>query len=67
MLRDSSAENGEVDAKQLLSLLGDIQASPEDVKLKLLEAMDDYTPSIPEPVVDHYLGRSGCQTSDIKV
>ena len=56
-----------MDTEKLLELLGEYGHDNENVKMNLLEQMETYTPSIPEAVITHFMNKSGCKTSDVKM
>lgn len=64
---DSSKARNPLDTQSLLALLGEEEVDPSTLPARLLAEMDSYVPTIPEPVLTHFLQKSGCHVTDPKM
>jgi hypothetical protein len=62
-----AAQTGKIERNELAQVIGEEGAGYPLLSARLIEAMQEYTPTIPDTVLDHILARSGFQTSDPKV
>jgi hypothetical protein len=53
--------------REVLEMLGEVPLDYPELGSRLVEAMTQFTPTIPDPVLDHILARSGFQTTDPNV
>ena len=63
-----AAQTGKLDRSEIAEIIGeDGDAAYPNVSARLIEAMQDFTPTFPDNIMDHILAKSGFQSSDPKL
>lgn len=62
-----AAQTGKIDKRELMEMLGEERLEYSELGSRLMQAMETFTPTLPEPVLDHVLSKSGFSTPDVRV